>query len=118
MLSTLIRHEQALFMQAQQSAACMSSHTVEARLCRWLLRARDLSGSDTLDFTQEFLAEMLGAQRTTVTLSAQTLQEAGLIEYKRGKIRIRDVSRLHEAVCECYQAVNDQYAEIAAARDQ
>lgn len=114
MLSILVRHEQALLVQAQQSAACMSSHTVEARLCRWLLRARDLSGSDTLDFTQEFLAEMLGAQRTSVTLSAQMLQEAGLIEYKRGKIRILDANRMREAVCECYQAVKDQYAEIVS----
>jgi CRP-like cAMP-binding protein len=115
MLSTIIRHEQALFTQAQQSAACLSAHTVEARLCRWLLRARDLYGSDTLDFTQEFLAEMLGAQRTSVTLSAQTLQEAGLIEYRRGKIRIVDADGLNEAVCECYQAVKDRYAEIAPA---
>ncbi|WFU46054.1 helix-turn-helix domain-containing protein (plasmid) [Bradyrhizobium sp. CB82] len=59
--------------------------------------------SGTLNFTQEFLAEMLGAQRTSVTLSAQTLQEAGLIEYKRDKIHILDVNRLQEAVCECYQ---------------
>ena len=88
--------------------------TIEARLSRWLLRARDLSGSDTLDFTQEFLAELLGAQRTSVTLSAQTLKQAGLIAYKRGKIRILDVNRLREVVCECYRAVNDQYAEIAA----
>ncbi|WP_439369653.1 Crp/Fnr family transcriptional regulator [Bradyrhizobium sp. DASA03120] len=117
MLSTLIRHEQALFMQAQQSAACMSSHTVEARLCRWLLRARDLAGSDTLDFTQEFLAEMLGVQRTSVTLSAQTLHEAGLIEYKRGKIHLLNVDLLHEAVCECYRAVKDQYEAIAASSD-
>ncbi|RXG94617.1 Crp/Fnr family transcriptional regulator [Bradyrhizobium zhanjiangense] len=117
MLSILIRHEQALLAQAQQSAACMSSHTVEARLCRWLLRARDLAGSDTLDFTQEFLAGMLGTQRTSVTLSAQTLQKAGLIEYKRGKIRIQDANRMREAVCECYQAVKDQYAEVVALSD-
>src|SRR5690349_23774312 len=109
-----IRPEQALFIRAQQSVACMSSHTLEARLCRWLLRARDLCGSDTLDFTQEFLAEMLGAQRTSVTLSAQTLQEAGLIEYKRGKIRILKGDLMREAVCECYQAVKEQYEEVAA----
>jgi CRP-like cAMP-binding protein len=60
--TTLIRHEQALFAQAQQSAACIAAHTVEARLSRWLLTARDLSGSDTLLLTQEFLGQMLGAQ--------------------------------------------------------
>ena len=118
MLSTLIRHEQALFVQAQQSAACMASHTVEARLCRWLLRARDLSGRDTLDFTQEFLAEMLGVQRTSVTLSAQTLQQAGLIEYKRGKIHILNVDGLRESVCECYEAIKGQYDKISSSPTQ
>jgi Crp-like helix-turn-helix protein len=102
-----IRHEQALFMQAQQSAVCMSSHTVDARLCRLLLRAKLVAIPSTLP-----RAEMLGAQRASVTLSAKTLQEAGLIEYRRGKIRILDVDGMREAVCECYQAVKDQYAEI------
>jgi hypothetical protein len=60
MVSLLFRHEQAVYAQAQQSTACVANHDVQARLCRWLLRARDLSGSDTLDFTQEFLAKMLG----------------------------------------------------------
>jgi CRP-like cAMP-binding protein len=73
--TTLIRHEQVLFAQAQQSAACNASHTVEARLSRWLLRSRDLSGSDTLALTQEFLAQMLGVQRSSVSLVANTLQQ-------------------------------------------
>jgi CRP-like cAMP-binding protein len=60
LISKVMRHEQTLFAQAQQSTACMADHEVDARLCRWLLRARDLSGSDQLPFTQEFLAEMLG----------------------------------------------------------
>ena len=66
LLSKIVRHEQTVFAQAQQSTACMATHDVEARLCRWLLRARDLSGGDTLLFTQEFLAEMLGVRRTSV----------------------------------------------------
>jgi len=74
-LSTLIRHEQTLFAQAQQSTACMAEHDVEERLCRWLLRARDLSGTDTLRFTQEF--EMLGVRRTSVTVAAHALQTRG-----------------------------------------
>jgi biotin operon repressor len=78
-----MRHEQALFAQAQQSTACMANHEVDARLCRWLLRARDLSGSDHLPFTQEFLAEMLGVRRTSVTTVARTLQEAGMVKYTR-----------------------------------
>jgi CRP-like cAMP-binding protein len=88
LLSLLIRHEQAVYAQAQQSAACLASHHVQARLCRWLLRARDLAGTDTLHFTQEYLAEMLGVQRTSVTVVAHTLQSAGLIKYTRGKIQI------------------------------
>jgi CRP-like cAMP-binding protein len=65
LISKVMRHEQTLFAQAQQSTACMANHEVDARLCRWLLRARDLSGSDQLPFTQEFLAEMLGVRRTS-----------------------------------------------------
>src|SRR5205085_11746161 len=64
LLALLIRHEQTVYAQAQQSAACFATHQVEARLCRWLLRARDLSGSDYLPFTQEYLGEMLGVRRT------------------------------------------------------
>jgi CRP-like cAMP-binding protein len=111
----VMRHEQTLFAQAQQSTACMAHHEVEARLCRWLLRARDLSGSDTLPFTQEFLAEMLGVQRTSVTTVARTLQEAGMIRYTRGKIVIIDVEGLREGVCECYETVKDQYGQLLGA---
>lgn len=74
LLSMLIRHEQTVYAQAQQSAACMATHGVEERLCRWLLRARGLANSDSLPFTQQFLAEMLGVQRTSVTVVAHTLQ--------------------------------------------
>lgn len=109
LISAAMRHEQTLFAQAQQSTACMANHEIEARLCRWLLRARDLSGSDQLPFTQEFLAEMLGVRRTSVTTVARTLQEAGIIRYTRGKIEILDVPGLQEAACECYQTVKDQY---------
>src|ERR1044072_2745303 len=76
LLSLLIRHEQTVYAQAQQSAACFATHHIQSRLCRWLLRARDLSGSDTLNFTQEYLADMLGVRRTSVTIVAHTLQAA------------------------------------------
>jgi CRP-like cAMP-binding protein len=112
LLSLLFRHEQALYAQAQQSTACMASHDVQSRLCRWLMRARDLSGSDTLNFTQEFLAEMLGVRRTSVTVDAHTLQNAGLIKYARGKIQIIDVQGLHDGACECYETVRSQYANL------
>jgi CRP-like cAMP-binding protein len=109
LLGTVMRHEQALFAQAQQSTACMAQHEVEARLCKWLLRARDLSGSDHLPFTQEFLGEMLGVRRTSVTTVAHTLQGAGIIKYSRGNIRIVDVERLRDSACECYDTVKEQY---------
>jgi CRP-like cAMP-binding protein len=112
LISKVMRHEQTLFAQAQQSTACMANHEVDARLCRWLLRARDLSGSDQLPFTQEFLAEMLGVRRTSVTTVARTLQEAGMLKYKRGKIEILDVEGLREGTCECYETVKEQYGQL------
>lgn len=102
-------HEQVLFAQAQQSAACNATHNVENRLARWLLRARDLSGKDRLDLTQEYLAEMLGVGRTTVSLVAHQLQNAGLISYRRGHIQITNLDALQEVSCECYQAVKLNY---------
>lgn len=103
--TTLIRHEQALFAQAQQSAACNASHSVEARLSRWLLRTRDLTGGDTLVLTQEFLAQMLGVRRTSVSLVANTLQSAGFIRYRRGHVQITNLEGLQETSCECYETV-------------
>jgi CRP-like cAMP-binding protein len=112
LISRVMRHEQTLFAQAQQSTACMANHDVEARLCRWLLRARDLSGSDHLPFTQEFLAEMLGVRRTSVTSVAHTLQEAGMIKYTRGRIEMLDIEALRDTACECYETVKGQYAQL------
>jgi CRP-like cAMP-binding protein len=103
--TTLIRHEQALFAQAQQSAACNASHSVEARLSRWLLRTRDLTGSDTLELTQEFLAQMLGVRRTSVSLVAHMLQNAGFIRYRRGHVEITNLEGVRETSCECYETV-------------
>jgi CRP-like cAMP-binding protein len=110
--TTLIRHEQVLFAQAQQSAACIAAHTVEARLSRWLLRSRDLSGSDELLLTQEFLAQMIGVQRTSVSPAAHTLQNAGLIRYRRGRIEILNLEGLEDASCECNGAVKAQYDRL------
>jgi CRP-like cAMP-binding protein len=112
LLSALVRHEQTVYAQASQSAACMASHHVDARLCRWLLRARDLADTDTLEFTQEFLAEMLGVRRTSVTLHARTLQSAGLIKYSRGRIQITDLQAVQETVCECYGAIKSYYQAL------
>jgi CRP-like cAMP-binding protein len=112
LLALLIRHEQTVYAQAQQSAACFATHQVIARLSRWLLRARDLSGSDILSFTQEYLAEMLGVRRTSVTVVAHTLQAAGLIKYARGRIQILNTEGLEDSACECYGTVKAQYAKL------
>jgi len=116
LLALLIRHEQTVYAQAQQSAACNATHHVEARMARWMLRARDLSGSETLPFTQEFLAEMLGVRRTSVSLVAHTLQQAGMIKYARGRIQIINLEGLQESACECYATVNANYQALLNVR--
>jgi len=108
----LIRHEQVLLAQAQQSAACNASHLVEARMSRWLLRARDLADSDDLKITQEFLAQMLGVRRTSLSAVANAMQKAGHIRYKRGHVRIVDADGLKKAACECYQVVKGHYDRL------
>jgi CRP-like cAMP-binding protein len=110
--SLLGAHEQALFSQAQQSAACNATHVIESRLCRWLLRAADLHGGDELPLTQEYIAQMLGVRRTSVTVVARTLQEAGMIRYTRGHIKLLDVAALRETACECYETVKMNYKAL------
>ena len=112
--SLLIRHEQVLFAQSQQSAACNASHSVEARMCRWLLRMRDLAAAADLMLTQEFLAQMLGVRRPSVSLVANTLQKAGLIKYRRGNIRLLDIAGLNDGSCECYGTVKAHYDRMLA----
>jgi CRP-like cAMP-binding protein len=101
--------EQVLFAQAQQSAACNATHVIESRLARWLLRAADLHGSDVLPLTQEYIAQMLGVRRTSVSVVAHTLQRAGMISYKRGHIKLIDIAALQQTACECYQTVKMNY---------
>jgi CRP-like cAMP-binding protein len=109
---TLIRHEETLFAQAQQSVACNATHTLEARLARWLLRARDLADDNSLDLTQEFLSQMLGVGRPSVSVVANTLQKAGLIDYNRGHIKITNADGLRDAACECYETVKRNYDRL------
>jgi CRP-like cAMP-binding protein len=92
-----------------QMAACNRLHEAEQRLARWLLMVRDRVESETFFLTQEFLGNMLGARRTTVTLAAGTLKRAGLIKYSRGRIHIVDPIGLENAACECYQTVRNLY---------
>ena len=105
----LVRNDQSASAQTQQVAACNALHELEERLSRWLLQARDLFRSDTLPFTQEFLSQMLGVHRTSVTLVARKLQEAGLINYRRGRIHVLDVEGLQDSCCECYDAINAHF---------
>ena len=105
----LIRHEQVLLAQSQQSAACNASHQIEARLCRWLLRTRDLAGGDDLTITQEFLAQMLGVRRSSLSMVANALQKAGLIHYRRAHVHVADVAGLQVGACEYYEAVRAHY---------
>lgn len=101
------KFQAAVLLQARQSVACHALHTVEARLCRWLLQSQDTTETDTVPLTQEFLSHMLGVRRTSVSLSAHTLQKAGLIRYSRGKIEIIDRDGLEASACECYEVVRD-----------
>lgn len=114
--SVLLRYTDVLITQISLTAACNRMHTLEKRLCRWLLLIRDRVASDELIMTQEFIASMLGGRRETVTVAAGHLQDAGLIEYTRGRLRILDRKRLEEAVCECYQAVSPEYNRIPATK--
>jgi CRP-like cAMP-binding protein len=110
--ATLMRHELMNLALTQQVAACNARHELDERLCRWLLQTRDLLGSNTLPLTQEFLAQMLGVHRTSVTLIARKLQESGLIEYRRGHIDVLDAIHLEDAACECYSTINDHFERL------
>jgi hypothetical protein len=107
-----VRHEHMAYAHAQQVAACNAVHEVEKRLSRWLLQARDLLQSDDLPLTQEFLSVMLGVQRSSVTIAARHLQDAGLIDYRRGLINILNVEHLRDYCCECYAALNDHFSHL------
>lgn len=106
--SAFYRYDQLVLAQAQQSAVCNAKHQIEERLCRWLLRTHDLISDDDMPLTQDFLAQMLGVRRTSVSLAASQLQSAGIIRYSRGKIRMRDKERMKECACECYDALKSQ----------
>lgn len=109
------RHNEALFGHAIQSAACNALHPVEARFCRWLLSYQDRIDTNTIGLTQEFLADMLGVQRTTVTAVARTLQDKGLIRYRRGVVDILHREGLKGLACECYGTVRRGYERLLPA---
>ena len=110
------RHTEALFGHALQSVGCNALHSVEARFCRWLLTCHDRISTDTIALTQEFLADMLGVQRTTVTAVARSLQEKGVIRYRRGVVDIIDRGGLEALTCECYAVIHRNYARLLPER--
>jgi CRP-like cAMP-binding protein len=104
----MLRYTQALITQISQTAVCNRLHSIEKRLCRWLLLSHDRVESDELLMTQEFISNMLGGRRESVTVAAGRLQDAGLIHYSRGHISILDRKGLEATVCECYQVVKNE----------
>jgi hypothetical protein len=84
-------------------------HTTEERICRWLLMMHDRAGGQSLPYTHEFLSHILGANRKSVTLGAQSMQTAGLISYRRGTIQVLDRAGLEQASCECYAIVKERF---------
>ncbi|WP_262027059.1 Crp/Fnr family transcriptional regulator [Microvirga sp. Mcv34] len=108
----ILRFTEALLAQTLQSVACNATHSVEARCCRWILNTRDRWASDELPLTHEFLAEMLGVQRSTVSAVTRALHEGGLINRSRGLITIADRSGLEAAACECYETIRRKFSEL------
>lgn len=111
----LLRYIHTLITQITQSAVCNRFHTVEERLCRWLLVISDRVSSDEFRLTQEFIAHMLGVPRTSVTMIAGGLRRGALISYRRGKINILDRRGLEAAACECHKTVRSEISKFLAA---
>lgn len=111
-----IDYNEVLLSQARVTAACNALHPIEARFCRWLLQSADRAGGDKIGLTQEFLAEMLGVRRTSVTEIASKIQAQGLISYSRGMITILDRKGLEKRSCECFQMLLDQSAMLPTIR--
>jgi CRP-like cAMP-binding protein len=103
-----LRYNEVLLAQARITAACNALHQIEARFCRWLLQTRDRAESDTIMLTQEFLSEMLGVRRTSVTEVAIKIQATGAISYSRGVIKVIDLEALKAMSCECYDTLREQ----------
>lgn len=111
----MLMYAHSMLIHLSQSAVCSRFHTIENRLCRWLLVARDRVESNDITFTQEIISHMLGTPRTVVTTAAGNLQDAGLIRYRRGKIVILDPKGLEKAACECYTVIKNElkYSRVA-----
>src|SRR5580658_6207238 len=104
-----VSYSETLLSQVQQTVACNAMHSTEQRICRWLLMMHDRAEGEALPYTHEFLSHMLGANRKSVTLAAQSLQTAGLISYYRGIIKVLNRPGLEKASCECYAIVKERF---------
>jgi CRP-like cAMP-binding protein len=105
------RYTDALMSMLAQSAACNGLHHIDQRFARWLLTISDRVGRNDFTITQEFLSQMLGTQRPSVTISAGRLQEAGFIRYRRGAVEVLDRQSLEDISCECYDVIRELYEE-------
>ncbi len=110
------RYTQALFTLVGQASACNRLHPARERCARWLLQTHDRVGRDEFGLTQQFLSQMLGVRRATVTEAAGALQAEGLIDYAYGKIVVRDRAGLERAACECYEIVRQEFARLLEQR--
>jgi CRP-like cAMP-binding protein len=108
----LQKYIMAYAIQTAQTAACNRLHTISERLARWLLTCHDRIQSERMSITHEFLGQMLGAPRTTVTLAAGMLQQAGLIEYTRGHVTIKNRAELEGVACECHRTVLNEFRRL------
>ena len=104
-----VSYSETLLSQVQQTVACNAMHTTEERMCRWLLMMHDRAEGEPLTYTHEFLANILGANRKSVTLAAQSMQSAGLISYRRGTMQVLNRKGLEKASCECYAIVRERF---------
>ena len=111
MTHLLVRYAFVSIERGSQNGACIQHHTIEERMCRWLLETAHRKGKDQFHLTQEFLADMLGVRRQSVNLTARLLQGAGLIEYARGEVTILNRPGLEEASCECFRVTSDMYEQ-------
>jgi CRP-like cAMP-binding protein len=108
----LLRYALVLIQRGAQNGACIQHHSIEERMCRWLLETAYRKGKDQFGLTQEFLADMLGVRRQSVNLTARVLQTANLIKYHRGELTILDRPGLEEASCECFQVTSMMYERM------
>lgn len=108
----LLRYVKAVYTEVAQCAACNRLHTLEERLSRWLLTVSDRLNSNEFPLTQEFISQMLGVRRSGVTVAANTLSKAGMINYHRGNIKIINREALEASSCECYQVIRNEYARL------